>query len=47
MKYNKSCDKLYLWAFDLSMDNTGIAIFDLNTYEPIYITSIKNNKNIY
>lgn len=26
------------------MDNTGIVIFDLNTYEPIHITSIKMNK---
>ena len=38
---------LYLWAFDLSMDNTGIAIFDLHTYKPLHITSIKTNKNIY
>ncbi|AJA41376.1 crossover junction endodeoxyribonuclease RuvC [Geobacillus virus E3] len=34
---------MYLWAFDLSMSNTGIAIFDLHTYEPIHITSIKTN----
>ncbi|WP_064214300.1 crossover junction endodeoxyribonuclease RuvC [Anoxybacillus flavithermus] len=35
---------MYLWAFDLSMDNTGVAIFDLHTYKPVHITSIKTNK---
>lgn len=36
----------YLYGLDLSMDNTGISIFDIDTYEPIFITSVKtNNKN--
>lgn len=30
----------YLYGLDLSMANTGIAIFDIDTYEPIVITSI-------
>lgn len=34
---------MYLWAFDLSMSNTGIVIFDLHTYQPVHIASIKTN----
>lgn len=30
----------YLYGLDLSMSNTGIAIFDIDTYEPILITSV-------
>ncbi len=38
----------YLYAFDLSMSCTGIAIFDLDTYKPVHISSIKtNNKDTY
>jgi Holliday junction resolvasome RuvABC endonuclease subunit len=35
---------LSIWALDLSMENTGVVIFDSNTYEPIHITSIATNK---
>jgi Holliday junction resolvasome RuvABC endonuclease subunit len=34
----------YLYALDISMENTGVAIFDLNTYDPIHITSIATKK---
>lgn len=34
----------YLWAFDLSMDNTGITIFELDTFAPVHIMSVKTNK---
>lgn len=33
----------YIWAFDLSMDDSGIAIFD-NKANPIHICSIKTNE---
>ena len=33
----------YLYGLDLSMSETGIAIFNIDTYEPIHITSIKTN----
>lgn len=33
----------YLYGLDLSMSNTGIAIFNIDTCEPIHITSIKTN----
>jgi len=33
----------YIWAFDLSMDDSGIVIFDKQE-NPIYITSIKTNE---
>lgn len=33
----------YIWAFDLSMDDSGIAIFD-NKANPIHVYSIKTNK---
>jgi len=32
----------YIWAFDLSMDDSGIVIFDLEA-NPVYIGSIKTN----
>jgi Holliday junction resolvasome RuvABC endonuclease subunit len=35
---------LYIYALDLSMENTGVVIFDSNTYEPIHIVSIGTNK---
>jgi Holliday junction resolvasome RuvABC endonuclease subunit len=30
----------YLYAFDLAMENTGLVIFNLDTYEPVLITTI-------
>lgn len=33
----------YLYAFDLSMDCSGITIFNLETLQPTYIGSIKTN----
>lgn len=35
---------MYLYALDLSMDNTGVVIFDLHTYKPVHISSIQTNK---
>lgn len=37
------CISKYLYGLDLSMANTGIAIFDIDTYKPILITSISTN----
>ena len=33
----------YLYGLDLSMTNTGIAIFDIDTYQPVLITSVSTN----
>jgi Holliday junction resolvasome RuvABC endonuclease subunit len=33
----------YLYALDLSMARTGVVIFDLETIQPVVITSIKTN----
>lgn len=33
----------YLYGLDLSLASTGVAIFDLNTYQPIHITSIQTS----
>lgn len=35
--------KKYLYALDLSLSQPGIAIFDINTYELIFHTSIKTD----
>ncbi|MBL4951123.1 crossover junction endodeoxyribonuclease RuvC [Neobacillus sp. YIM B02564] len=35
----------YLWGLDLSLSNTGIAIIDLNTYNPILVDSVKTKQN--
>jgi Holliday junction resolvasome RuvABC endonuclease subunit len=38
----------FLYGLDLSMSNTGIAIFDINTCKPALITSVKtNSKNTH
>lgn len=37
--------KEYLYGLDLSMEQTGITIFDLETNLPIHISSIHTNKN--
>lgn len=34
----------YIYGLDLSMENTGVTIFDFNTYEPVKVTSISTNK---
>jgi Holliday junction resolvasome RuvABC endonuclease subunit len=34
----------YIYGLDLSMENTGLTIFNAATYEPIHITSIATNK---
>jgi Holliday junction resolvasome RuvABC endonuclease subunit len=34
----------YLYGLDLSMENTGVTIFDLETMQPIHISSIPTNK---
>ena len=34
----------YLYAFDLSMDCTGLVIFDIDTFKHIHITSFKTNE---
>lgn len=34
----------YLYGLDLSMENTGVTIFDLESNLPIHITSIETNK---
>lgn len=34
----------YLYAFDLSMDCTGVCIFDMDTQEVVKVTSIQTNK---
>lgn len=36
-------NKKYIYGLDLSMSNSGIAIFDLNTFKPVLITSISTN----
>lgn len=36
----------FLWGLDLSLSNSGIAIIDLNTYQPIHIDSIKTNAKL-
>lgn len=33
----------FLYGLDLSMNNTGVTIFSLDTYEPIHICSIPTN----
>lgn len=33
----------YLYGFDLSMDCSGVTIFNLNNCQPVYIGSIKTN----
>lgn len=38
-----SKDIKYLWGLDLSMSNSGIVIFNIDTFEPVHITSIKTN----
>jgi Holliday junction resolvasome RuvABC endonuclease subunit len=35
----------YIYGLDLSLTNTGIAIVDLDTYNPILITSVKTKQN--
>lgn len=35
---------MYLYAFDLGMDCTGLTIFDMDTCEPVIITSFKTKK---
>lgn len=38
----------YLYGLDLSMSNTGIAIFNIATCKPVLITSVKtSNKNTH
>jgi Holliday junction resolvasome RuvABC endonuclease subunit len=37
--------KEYIWALDLSMDDSGIVIFDLKA-NPVYIGSIKTNEKL-
>ncbi|ALS22081.1 crossover junction endodeoxyribonuclease RuvC [Paenibacillus naphthalenovorans] len=34
----------HLYGFDISMEQTGITIFDLRTLKPIHITSVKTNE---
>lgn len=34
---------MYLYALDLSMSCSGVVVFDLNTLEPVLITSIPTN----
>lgn len=34
---------MYIYGLDLAMGNTGVTIFDSNTYEPVHITSITTN----
>lgn len=34
----------YAYGFDLSMECTGITIFDLNTFQPVLVESIHTNK---
>ncbi|MGG3890174.1 crossover junction endodeoxyribonuclease RuvC [Metabacillus fastidiosus] len=34
----------YLYALDLSMDNTGVTVFNLETKEPVHISSISTKK---
>jgi Holliday junction resolvasome RuvABC endonuclease subunit len=36
----------YLYGLDLSMEQTGVTIFDLDTKLPIHICSISTNKNL-
>lgn len=36
----------YLYALDLSMDCSGVVIFDLDSYEPLYITSIPTKEKL-
>lgn len=33
----------YLYALDIAMETTGLVIFDIDTYEPVLITSIHTN----
>ncbi len=36
-------NKKYIYGLDLSMANSGISIFNLNTYKPVLITSVSTN----
>jgi Holliday junction resolvasome RuvABC endonuclease subunit len=45
MIFNKEGDRLsYLYGLDLSMENTGVTIFNLESKQPIHISSIPTNK---
>lgn len=45
-KLTKSKYIPYLYGLDLSLSNTGIAIIDLNTYDPILVDSVKTNAKL-